>query len=266
VDLGLRNRRAIVTGGSRGIGRAIARGLALEGVDLVIVGRDEAALAHTAVEIAEESGRTIRHCVCDISSTEQVYGMVDTAVELLGAIDILVNSAAQPAVAAQAATLESLDDEAFWSDVDVKVAGTLRVIRAVAPHMTRQGGGRIVSVSGLAARTTGSTIGSIRNVGVAALTKTLADELAPKGIRLISVYPGFTRTERTPDVIAARAEAAGVTPHEIIRRLSSANLLGRLVEASEVADAVVFLTSPRAIAINGDAIPLGGGIPGVIYY
>ena len=144
--------------------------------------------------------------------------------------------------------------------------GYLRCAREVAPLMMAQGWGRIVNISGLAARNTGSAIGSIRNVGVAALTKNLADELGPHGINATCVHPGLTRTEKTGPLVAARAAAAGKTPEEIEQGMASGTILGRLVTAEEVADVVAFLASPRSVSINGDAIAAGGGTRGSIYY
>src|SRR5262245_22559 len=131
--------------------------------------------------------------------------------------------------------------------------------------MIKQGSGRIINVSGLGAKHVGTTIGSIRNVGVAALTKNLADELAPHGIQAVCVHPGLVRTEATPGVIAAQAKAQGVSEAEIEKRMGSRNLLGKIVTAEEIANVVTFLASSKAIAINGDAIPSGGGTPGTIF-
>ncbi len=115
--------------------------------------------------------------------------------------------------------------------------GYLRTAREVAPHMIKAGWGRIINVSGLGARQTGSIIGSVRNVAVAALTKNLADELGPKGINVTVVHPGLTRTEKTPGVIAARAAAGGISAEEVEKRMAAPVILvGRLVDASEVAD------------------------------
>src|SRR6185436_13052730 len=110
--------------------------------------------------------------------------------------------------------LAEITDDLFWADVNVKVMGYLRCAREVAPLMAANGWGRIVNVSGLGARSTGSAVGSIRNVGVAALTKNLADELGRSGINVTVVHPGLTRTEKTPGVIAARAERMGVSAEE----------------------------------------------------
>ncbi|HMH58355.1 MAG TPA: SDR family NAD(P)-dependent oxidoreductase [Galbitalea sp.] len=265
--LRLEGSRAIVTGGSRGIGKAIARSLAHEGVDVAIVARNHETLSATAAELSAESGRTIIPVACDTSSDDHVRAMVETALAQLGGIDILVNSAAQPGSSRSGpATLAEINDDLLWDDINVKVAGYVRCIREVVPHMAAGGGGRIINISGLAARMTGSTIGSIRNVAVAALTKNLADELAPQAISVVVVHPGWTRTEATSGKVARLAEQGGVSEAEIEKQMASANLIGRLVDASEIADIVTFLASPRSAAINGDAIAAGGGTPGAIYY
>lgn len=144
--------------------------------------------------------------------------------------------------------------------------GYLRCAQAVAPGMVASGWGRIISVSGLAALSTGSIIGSIRNVAVAAMTKNLADELGPKGVNVTAVHPGLTRTEATPRVVAARAAAAGVEPEEIERRMARSNVTRRLIDATEVAAVITFLASPVSASVNGESIACGGGMPGVIHY
>jgi NAD(P)-dependent dehydrogenase (short-subunit alcohol dehydrogenase family) len=127
-----------------------------------------------------------------------------------GRIDILVNCAAAVGGQGKPPTLAEITNEPFFADMNVKVMGYLRTICEVAPHMAVRGGGRIINISGLAALQTGSTIGSIRNVGVAALTKNLADELAPSGISVVCVHPGRTRTEKTDEFVGRQAEAQGV--------------------------------------------------------
>jgi NAD(P)-dependent dehydrogenase (short-subunit alcohol dehydrogenase family) len=148
-------------------------------------------------------------------------------------------------------TLADLDDDALRSEVETKVLGYLRCARAVAPHMTAAGWGRIVNVSGLNARATGNLVGTVRNVAVAAMTANLAEELGRHGVNVTVVHPGRTVTERTPaEVAAAPADTR----------------IGRLVTAAEVADVVAFLCSPRSVAVTGDAVAVGGGTPGVAVY
>jgi NAD(P)-dependent dehydrogenase (short-subunit alcohol dehydrogenase family) len=266
VDLELRGKAAIVTGGSRGIGKAVARELAGEGANVAIVARDRQALETAAEELARETQATVVPIACDTGSDDAVRVMVAEAVARLGGVDILVNCAAQPGGQAPPPKLAEIDDEVFWPDVNVKVMGYLRCIREVAPHMVQRGGGRIVNISGLAARSTGSTVGSIRNVAVAAMTKNLAEELGPQGISVVVVHPALTRTEKTPGVIRARAEALGLSEEEVEARMAQVNVLHRLIDAGEVAYVVAFLCSPRAIAINGDAVVASGGTPGSIHY
>ena len=266
MDLNLSGKTAIVTGGSRGIGKAIARELAREGVRVAIVSRDAVALGATASEIAAETGSQVIAIPADTGSDSSVREMVDRVVEELGGIDILVNAAAQPGGQAPPPKLADIDDAVAWPDLNVKVLGYIRCIREVAPHMAARGGGRIVNISGLAARSTGSIIGSVRNIAVAALTKNIADELAFQHISAVVVHPATTRTERTPAVIQATAARLGITESEVEAQMSSANLLGRIVDAQEVAWVVAFLCSPKAVAINADAIAVGGGIRGPIHY
>jgi NAD(P)-dependent dehydrogenase (short-subunit alcohol dehydrogenase family) len=167
--------------------------------------------------------------------------MTARVADAFGGIDILVNAAATP-------NRGGFGEETLEAELNVKVRGYLRCARAVAPLMAIGGWGRIVNVSGLAARQTGSIVGSVRNVAVAALSKNLADELGPSGINVTVVHPGPTITERVPP-----AGSEDVS-------------LGRLVTAAEVADVIAFLCSPRSVAINGDAIAVGGGARGAIHY
>jgi NAD(P)-dependent dehydrogenase (short-subunit alcohol dehydrogenase family) len=265
MDLDLAGKTAIVTGGSRGIGKAVARELANEGVDVAIVARSAEALAQSAAELAETTGRQIVPIVADTGSDASVKAMVEQAANALGHLDILVNCAAQPGGQAAPPKLADITDDAFYSDVNVKVMGYLRCAREVAPHMIRQSWGRIISISGLAARSTGSTIGSMRNVAVVAMTKNLADELGPRGINVTVVHPALTRTEKTPGVIASLAQRQGISVEDAEKRMVN-NLVGRWIDARDIAYVVTFLASPKAAAINGDVIAAGGGVRGVIYY
>src|SRR5206468_11113806 len=157
--------------------------------------------------------------------------VVAAAVDGLGGVDILVNSAARPMGQSAPPKLAEITGELFWDDVNVKVLGYLRCAQAVAPRMAERGWGRIINISGLGARATGSAVGSMRNVAVAALTKNLADELGPKGINVTVVHPGLTRTEATPGVVGRLADAQGITPEEAERNLGR-NSIGRIVDSS----------------------------------
>ena len=260
MDLELTGRRAVVTGGSRGIGLAIGRALAAEGADVALVARTEDVLERAAEEVARESGRKVIGVPADTGDDASVATMVGLVVAQLGGVDILVNAAATPATGAPF-TDDNLEDE-----INVKVRGYLRCARAVAPLMVESGWGRIVNIGGLAARQTGNLVGTVRNVAVAALTKNLADELGPRGVNVNVVHPGMTRTERTAEAAAAMASSRGVTVEELERALEGAVSLGRIVTAEEVAAVVTFLASPKSVAINGDPVVASGGARGSIHY
>ena len=265
MDLGLDGKRAIVTGGSRGIGRAVARGLALEGVDVVIAARDPEALELAAKELAQETGRRVVAVPTDTGDEDAVRALVQRTVAEFGGVDILVNAAATPWSAGKPTDFDSTTDDVVREEVEIKVLGYLRTARAVAPHFVEQGWGRIVNISGLGARQASSIAQTIRNVSVAALTKNLADELGPHGVNVTVVHPGRTRTERLTERVTEQARIDGVTVEELEDGIAT-NSIRRLVDASEVADVVTFLASPRSIAITGDAVAAGGGVPGAVYY
>ena len=267
MDLELKGKRALVTGGSRGIGKAVARALAREGADVALLARDRGRLAAAAAELSTDFGGRVVAVVADTGDDAGVERAVAEAASLLGGgIDILVNAAAEPGGYAAPPKLAEIASAHLQREIDIKVMGYIRTARAVAPQMTARGWGRIVNVSGLAARQSGNAVGSIRNVAVAALTKNLADELGPSGINVTVVHPGQTRTERTAAMVAAQAKAQGVSEETILERMAEGNSIRHLVDAAEVADVVAFLASPRSIAINGDAIAVGGGVPRAIHY
>ena len=265
MDLLLSGKRAVITGGSRGIGFAIADALAAEGAEIAILARDADQLAVAAGLLRARGGRVLA-LSADTTDDKAVRAAIAQVAEELGGVDILVNNAATPAGAAAPRDLADTVDEDILAAFDTKVLGYLRTARAAAPYMIAQGWGRIINISGLAARSVGAVSGSIRNVAVAALTKTLADELGPHGINVTVVHPGWTVTERTRDHIAAYASARGVSESTAQVLLSKSISIGRPVTAAELAHVVVFLASPRSVAITGDTIAAGGGARGTIHY
>ena len=253
MDLELTGKRAIVTGGSRGIGKAIALQLAQEGVDVAIAARNLAPLEATAREIATATGRKIVPITADMSDDDAVESLIAKAVHALGGIDILVNDAAAPGGTVPSAKIEQVTAENLLFDVNVKVAGYMRAAKAVAPHMAKGGWGRIINIGGGAARRSGNYIASIRNSAVSSLTKNLADELGPKGINVVAIHPGTTK-------------AGQPMTEEFEKRMTQSVSVGRLIEAKEIAYVVAFLASPKSIAINGETFATGGGIIGPIGY
>jgi NAD(P)-dependent dehydrogenase (short-subunit alcohol dehydrogenase family) len=266
MELELNGKTAIVTGGSRGIGKAVARELALEGVEVAIAARGLEALEETAKEIQGETQRRIMPIQADTGIDDSVKHMVERAVSAFNRLDILVNCAARPLGSGREPKVEELTEDHFWADMNVKVMGYLRCIREVAPYMKKNGWGRIINISGHAARHAGSTIGGMRNVSVVAMTKNLADELGPYGINVSVVHPGLTWTERMPGLIDERAKTQGISTEEVKRKLDEGNTVRKMIDAREVAYVVAFLASPKSVAITGDVIAAGGGVGNSIYY
>ena len=265
MDLQLNGKTAIVTGGSKGIGKAIAHTLAAEGADVAILARNQATLDAAAEELRAATGRIVP-ISCDTGSTESVNTAVERAVAELGSLHILVNNAAQPGGAPPRPGIENLPDDNFTQQMNVKVLGYARCARAAVPHMKAAGWGRIVNVSGLAARQTGNAIGSMRNVAVSALTKNLADELGHFGINVTCVHPGLTWTEFMEQNMQRQAESRGETLEQARERMAKGNAVERIITPEDIASVVAFLASPLSIAITGDSIAAGGGVGRAIHY
>ena len=266
MDLELAGKRAIVTGASQGIGKAVSASLAAEGVSVVLAARTRADLDRAAEEITGMTpGAALVPVVTDTASDDSVRQLVAAARAELGGVDILVNAAAKAGGQERPPGLSEVTDDLFWTDVNVKVLGYLRCAREVAPLMTAQGWGRIINVSGLAARRTGALVGSMRNVAVVALSKNLADSLGPLGVNVNVVHPGFTLTGKSNAFIDRRAAELGVARAEVEAELSKTSSIGRLIDATEVASVVTFLASPRSVAVNGEVIACTNA-PGPIHY
>jgi NAD(P)-dependent dehydrogenase (short-subunit alcohol dehydrogenase family) len=272
MDLGLRDKRAIVTGGSRGIGKAIARELAREGVDVAIVARTRETLEATAQELAEETGRRIIPLVADVTRKAEVDTAVAQAAAQLGGLHILVNSGSAPGGSTTATgPIETVVDEDLIQDFNIKYVGALRCARAVIPFMKEQRWGRIINISGNNARTPGNLSGGARNTSLVHLSKTLAVQLGQFGITVNCIHPGATRTERTAGQLAARAKELGITSEEVESRdyapdSPRGNAICRIVDAAEVAYVAAFLASDKAWAVSGELVAATGGAGRSVYY
>ena len=272
MDFGLRGKYALVTGGSKGIGKAIALELAREGADVAIASRTLADLEKSAREIENETGQTAIPLALDVVKTEQVDQVVAAAANKLGGLHILVNCGSHPGGSTSATgPIETVNEDDLLSDFDVKYVGALRCARSAIPFMKEQSWGRIINISGTNGRVAGNLSGGARNVSLVHLTKTLSNQVGRYGITVNCIHPGTTRTERTPEMLASRAAELGISPEEMEQRdfapgSPSGNAICRMVDASEVGYLTAFLCSDKAWAITGELISAGGGTGSAVYY
>lgn len=266
MDLGLKGKRALITGASRGIGKAVAKQLGLEGVDCAICSRNPKNLTCTAKELADLTGRHYLPVAADISDRTSIDNFIQKVADEFGQIDILVNCAARVMTSESKENLENTNDEMIMQDFQEKFLGYLRCIRSAVPLMIKAGGGRIVNISGSSARFGGFISAGARNAAVVNLSKSLSIELAPNKIYVNSLLPGVTKTEAYEKKMIAQASTRKVSVEEHIAQVNSRRTIGRVVTAEELAKVVVFLCSPCAIGINGECIAVTGGEGNVVLY
>ena len=287
MDLELSGKKALITGGSRGIGKAIALELAREGVDIAIAARNQDTLAATGRELAaimgsptayprsfgpgrsgrryemSEIGRKLVTMQADTTSDEDVQNLVAITAEELGGLDILVNNAAAPG-GLVGGGLEYANTDDLLADINTKIVGYLRCAKAAAPHMQRGSWGRIINIGGMAARNAG-TYSGLRNLSLVHMTKTMSAELGQYGITVNVIHPGTTITERSAPMYEAQAQREGTTRAEVEAQVASGIAVGRIIDASEVAYVVAFIASPKAGSITGEAIAAGGGVGSAVH-
>jgi 3-oxoacyl-[acyl-carrier protein] reductase len=263
MDLGLAGKTALVTGGSRGIGRAVAQTLAAEGVRVGICSRDAGALKRAASDIERAAGGHVEVLAGDLSRREEVSRVAAEALSRLGRLDILVNNAG----AIKGGDFLTTPDEQWLDGWSLKLLGYIRMAREVLPHMQRQGGGRIVNVVGAAARNPAVTymMGGTANAALINFTKALADLGARSKVLVTAVSPGPVKTERWDGLVAQQAKAAGQSVDDYVRERSTELPLGRIARPEEVADVVCFLASERASFLTGITITVDGGITRGVY-
>jgi 3-oxoacyl-[acyl-carrier protein] reductase len=255
MDLGLKGRTALVTGASEGIGSAIARKLAEEGVRVAICARTESTLKDTAAAIARATGLEIVSIPADLRSLDGCRAVVEQAAEALGGLDILVNNAGASAFG----PFVDLPDEAFVDAINGKLLGYIRCAKAAVPHMRRRGGGVIVNITGTTQQAIPlHTPGSACNAAIRMFSKELSMELGPLNIRVNSVAPGRIQTARADRLLEATAASQGTTPEVVLSQLVKTIPSGRVGTTDDIADAVCFLVSERATYINGAALVVDG--------
>lgn len=258
MDLQLKGKRALVTGASRGLGFATARGLAVEGADVAINSRNKDNLKEAYDKIKEETGQEVKVLVADVTEKDEPAEIIKVAVELLGGLDILITNSGGP----PAGTFESFDDETWVKAVDLSFLSHVRLIRAALPHLRKSSTPSVLTVTSYSVKQPIPNLvlsNSIRAATVG-LTKTLALELGGEGIRFNSILPAWTETERVYDLMKHRSELSGNSIEEEIKKQSATSPLGRMGTPEEFANAAIFLVSPAASYITGVMLTVDGGM------
>jgi NAD(P)-dependent dehydrogenase (short-subunit alcohol dehydrogenase family) len=262
VELGLTGRHAVVTGGSKGLGKAIAAELLAEGASVAICSRHADELAEAAAELRkaagpEHHGQQLLALPCDVTDPVQVTDFVAAAVATLGGLDILVNNAG----GARPGRFATLTDEDWHDDIEVKLFSQIRCIRAALPHLRASAAPRVININALYARYPDPAFlaSSVNRASCLNLSKALSIELGGEGILVNSVNIGFVETPQWQNI--HRRRAPEMPAEEFFGQLAKAEVpLGRFGRAEEVAGLVAFLASERASYIAGASIDVGGGM------
>ncbi|MBN2470899.1 MAG: SDR family oxidoreductase [Anaerolineae bacterium] len=257
MDLGLKDLRVLVTASSRGLGAATAHQFSLEGARVAICSRSQQSIEATAAWIAEQSGGQVIPLVGDVADPESASALVAQAAATLGGLDILVTNAGGP----PAGAFTTLNTETWAAATNLTLMSTVTLIQAALPYLRASQNAAILTITSYSAKQPipNLVLSNSLRAAVIGLTKTLAQELGPGGIRVNSIMPGWTRTERVVELMQARAAQNKTTPDAEIARQTADIPLQRMAEPSEFARAAVFLCSPAASYIHGAMVPVDGG-------
>ncbi len=257
MDLGLRDKVTLVAASSQGLGKAVALGFAREGARVVINGRHQETLQATKKEIEQSTGAEVLAVQADLTQADEIKKLVQTTVEQFKTVHVLVNNAGGP----PPGFFEELDDTAWQSAFHLTLMSSVRLTREVLPFMKKQNWGRIINITSVSVKQPINDLllsNSLR-LGVVGWSKTVASQVANKGILINNVCPGFTRTDRVRSLLEARARAENTTPEAIEKRITETIPMGRMGEPEELANLVVFLGSERSSYITGTTIQVDGG-------
>jgi len=257
MDLGLAGKVALVAAASKGLGRAIAHELAAEGASLAICSRDRAAIEATARAIADATGAQVLARAADVSRPPDIAAMVEAALARFGRVDVLVTNSGGP----PPGRFEALDAAAWQKAAELTLFAPVEFARRVLPGMKERRWGRILNVTSIAVKQPIDNLmlsNSLR-AAVTGWARTLANEVAPFGITVNNLMPGFTRTERMVELARAAVEREGITEAEAMQRWEREIPVGRMGEPREFAALAAFLASERASYITGQSIAVDGG-------
>lgn len=258
MDLGIKGRSALVTGGSQGIGRACAELLAAEGVDVAIAARNEPRLQVVAEQLSSNNAVRVVPVAGDMSKAADVTRVVAAATAALGKIDILVNNAGS----APLGSISDIDDETWQNCFDLKLMGYIRCARAVMGAMRGRRWGRIINVIGNGGHfpTAKYIAGGAINAAILNITQALAEECAPDKVLVNGVNPSATATARWNTLVQQRSKMTGETVEQIMEASAAKVPVGRIGQPEDIANMVVYLCSERAGFVNGALIEVDGGV------
>ena len=258
MDLNLKDKRALITGASRGLGYATALALAKEGCRVAVNSRDKGKITTAAETISQESGNQVIGLGGDVTSPDVPARLVEETVLAFGGLDILVCNAGGP----PAGAFESFDEATWQKAIDLSLMSHVRLIKAALPHLKQSKFASVLTVTSYSVKQPIPNLvlsNSIRAATVG-LTKSLALELGSQGIRFNSILPGWTETERVTELMSFRAKQNGSTVQAEIARQSESSPLGRMGTPEEFANAAAFLVSPAASYITGVMLTVDGGM------
>jgi 3-oxoacyl-[acyl-carrier protein] reductase len=256
MDLGIRDRVAIVAAGSKGLGRAVAEELTANGARVVICARGQGALDATVRDLTEAGGRA--HGVrADVSKPDEVRHVVAEAERVYGRVDILVTNSGGP----KPGTFETLTNDDWDAATRILLTSAVTFVQAVLPGMRDRRWGRIINITSMAAKqpVDGLMLSNSLRAGVTAFARTLANEVAAEGVTVNSVMPGYTRTERVVELSEHKATVGNTTVEAVIGQWEQEIPMRRIAEPREFSALVAFLASDRASYITGQAIAVDGG-------
>jgi NAD(P)-dependent dehydrogenase (short-subunit alcohol dehydrogenase family) len=261
MNLELNGKVAFITGGSMGIGKAVALELAREGVDVAIAARRMPQLEEAAAEIRTalggQGGRVLA-VVVDTTDMASIEAAMAKTVAVFGGLDILVNGAAHPGGLVRSELAEA-DPEGLLQDINIKVVGYFRCCKAAAPYMQRKQWGRIVNIGGLTGRGS-KQLSGMRNIAIVHMTKTLSDQLGPDGITVNVIHPGVVETPHIHELYEKEAAKQGLTAAQVEANYAKATPIRRVLQVEEMGSIIAFLASPRAACITGESIGADGGL------
>jgi 3-oxoacyl-[acyl-carrier protein] reductase len=257
MDLGLKDRVALVAAASRGIGYAAALELAREGARVFLCSRDETSASAAALKIHEETGADVAGIAADVTNDTQTEALVNLAVERAGRIDICVTNAGGP----PAATFADTDLDMFRRAFEQNALSAIRFAKLVLPGMRAQRWGRIINITSVSVKQPieGLLLSNTVRAGLTGWAKTVSGEVAADGVTVNNVAPGYTLTERQEQLAAVRSKALGKSKQEIIESWATQAPMRRMARPEEIAAAIAFLASERASYITGVTLQVDGG-------